>query len=97
MADAAVSVVAALALRGDRLLVERRAAADPDSPGAVRFSAGHVEPGETREEALRREVREELGRRVRYCRKVREADFTGADGVGRRLHYFLGSLSGPPP
>jgi len=53
-------VVAALLLRGGRLLVTRRSAADP--LGAVwEFPGGKVEPGESLAEALRRELKEELG------------------------------------
>lgn len=92
-----MDVVVALVVREGRILVERRSPTDPHSPGAVRFPAGHVEAGESLEEALRREVKEELGRGVSSCRKVREADFEGKDGVSRRLHYFLVTLDGPPP
>ena len=58
-------VVIMLAIRGDRALLGR----NRRRPGA-RFSclAGFVEPGETPEEAVRREVREEAGVR---CGRVR--------------------------
>ena len=58
-------VVIMLAVRGDRVLLGR----NRRRPGA-RFSclAGFVEPGETLEEAVRREVREEAGIR---CGRVR--------------------------
>ncbi len=53
-------VVAAVIRRGDALLVTRR----PDRAGQRgqwEFPGGKVEPGEGEEEALRRELREELG------------------------------------
>ncbi len=53
-------VVAAVVRRGDALLVTRR----PDRPGRRgqwEFPGGKVEPGEGEPEALRRELREELG------------------------------------
>ncbi|HVE14904.1 MAG TPA: NUDIX domain-containing protein, partial [Elusimicrobiota bacterium] len=86
----------AFILRGDRVLVERRDADDEHSPGAYRFPAGHVEPGETLEAALRREVREELDREVAAARPMGRLQFTGADGVHRTLHYFLTQLDADP-
>lgn len=53
-------VVAAVVRRGDAILISRR----PDRPsrrGQWEFPGGKVEPGESEEEALRRELREELG------------------------------------
>jgi 8-oxo-dGTP diphosphatase len=55
-----VRVVAAVVRRGGAILITRR----PDRPGRVgqwEFPGGKVEPGEGEPEALRRELREELG------------------------------------
>jgi len=56
----AIRVVAAVARRGDRILVTRRPDA-PGRPGQWEFPGGKVESGEGEEEALARELREELG------------------------------------
>ena len=53
-------VVAAVIRRGDALLVTRRPDR-PGRPGQWEFPGGKVEPGEPEPEALRRELREELG------------------------------------
>ncbi len=53
-------VVAAVIRRGDALLVTRRPDR-PGQPGQWEFPGGKIEPGEGEEEALRRELREELG------------------------------------
>lgn len=53
-------VVAAVIRRGDALLVTRRPHR-PGRPGQWEFPGGKVEPGEAEPEALRRELREELG------------------------------------
>jgi 8-oxo-dGTP diphosphatase len=53
-------VVAAVIRRGDALLVTRRPDR-PGRPGQWEFPGGKVEAGEGEPEALRRELREELG------------------------------------
>ncbi len=55
-----VRVVAAVVRRGDTLLVTRRPDR-PGRPGQWEFPGGKVEAGEGEREALRRELREELG------------------------------------
>ena len=54
------TVVAALLVDGGRVLACRRRA-DQDHPGKWEFPGGKVEPGESEADALRRELREELG------------------------------------
>ncbi|MEU0673257.1 (deoxy)nucleoside triphosphate pyrophosphohydrolase [Streptomyces sp. NPDC006172] len=53
-------VVAAALLDGDRLLAARRSA-PPELAGRWELPGGKVEPGERSEDALVRELREELG------------------------------------
>lgn len=53
-------VVAAVVRRGDAILVTRRPDR-PGKPGQWEFPGGKVEAGEAEAEALRRELREELG------------------------------------
>jgi 8-oxo-dGTP diphosphatase len=55
-----IRVVAAVIRRGDAILVTRRPDR-PGRPGQWEFPGGKVEPGEAEPEALRRELREELG------------------------------------
>lgn len=58
-----IEVVGAAVLRNGRCLVARRGP-DQDQAGHWEFPGGKVEPGETPQEALARELREELGIRV---------------------------------
>jgi len=52
-----------------RLLVIRRSRSVV-APGAYCFPGGGIEPGETEQEALRREIREELGVDVQPVRRI---------------------------
>jgi len=55
-----VRVVAAVVRRGGRILITRRKD-EAERGGLWEFRGGKVEPGEAEPDALRREIREELG------------------------------------
>lgn len=81
-----VECVAALVLQDGRLLAEERRLTKRVMPSAIALPGGHVEPGEKAEDALRRELHEELGiapLHVEYiCTLLhRSQEF-------RKLHYF---------
>ena len=79
--DAIVAVVT----RGDEVLMIRRGATVPD-PGVWAPISGKIEPRESQEGAVVREVQEEVGLRVRPLRKVWEHESQRSTHL---LHWWL--------
>ena len=69
-------VVGAILLKGDRILVGRRAP-HKSAPGFWEFPGGKVESGELPAQALEREIREELGLRIKSLRTLDGSDTPG--------------------
>lgn len=88
-------VVAAVAIRDGRVLVARRPEGG-DFAGLWEFPGGKVEPGESDEDAIRREIREELGSEVTVGRTVAHHTFEYDDRVVD-LHFLTVRLSGSEP
>lgn len=81
-------VVAALILKKDKLLVCQRTR-HQTMPLKWEFPGGKVEPGEAAEEALRRELQEELGIDAKIGPLVTTIRHTYPGGLGFELHFFL--------
>ena len=81
-----IDCVAVVLVKDHRVLAEKRTQAKKVAPGAVALPGGHVEAGERPEDALPRELREELRivpRRIAYvCTLLHRAQ------EFRTLHYF---------
>lgn len=80
-------VVAALILRGDEVLICQRR---PDQPMALQweFPGGKMEAGETPEQALRRELQEELGIDATIGVRVTHIRHTYRNGGAVDLQFF---------
>lgn len=84
----AANVVAGVLTEGRTFLVEKRRANDEADPGYVEIPGGHVDSNETLEDALKREMREELGVDVERARLVQKSLATATNGESQRIHYF---------
>ena len=71
-----------------KFLVEKRRDDDDADPGLIEIPGGHVDPDETLEDALRREMKEELGIDVEEARLVQKSLYTATNGERQRIHYF---------
>jgi 8-oxo-dGTP diphosphatase len=80
-------VVAALILRADQILICQRR---PDQPMALKweFPGGKIESGETPEQALARELDEELGIQAEISSRVAHTRHTYRSGGAVDLQFF---------
>lgn len=90
-----ILVVAAILIRNGEFLLARRPPGDPLA-GFWEFPGGKTEPGETPEKALSRELREELGVRVRVGEWVADSLITQPRAVIRLQAYFCRLEKGVP-
>ncbi len=82
------NVVAGILTKDGKFLVEKRRDDDDADPGYVEIPGGHVREGESLENALRREMKEELGIEVERMKLVSESLATATNGEKQRIHYF---------
>lgn len=79
----------------NRILLVRRG--NEPSKGLYAFPGGRIEPGETAEQAARREVTEETGLTAgRLCHQE-TLELRSGPSTGYRLYVFFGALDGGIP
>lgn len=93
MADV-VEVVAAVVERDGRYLITRRLEGT-HLAGLWEFPGGKILPGEKPEDALRRELKEELGVEAAVAELMQTVDWT-YPGKSVRLLFFRCALAGEP-
>jgi 8-oxo-dGTP diphosphatase len=84
----AAECVSGILVMDRAVLVEKRRADDDADPGKVLLPGGHVESGESLQQALKREMKEELGIRVEKATPIRVRFYTSSNGERQRIHYF---------
>jgi 8-oxo-dGTP diphosphatase len=84
-----VEVVVGIILNGNKFLVERRSLDEKVDPGIVCLPGGHVRINEGMEEALRRELREELDIEVKGLRFVCKNFYIASNGERQNAYCFL--------
>ena len=84
-----VDVVVGIILNGNKFLVERRRLDEKVDPGIVCLPGGHVKINESKEEALKRELREELGIEVKGLKFVCKNFYVASNGERQNAHCFL--------
>jgi 8-oxo-dGTP diphosphatase len=72
-------VVCALIERDGKLFVAKRADTKSSWPGRYEIIGGHLDPGESLEEGLRREIREEVGADIEIGQLVDAFTYTSQD------------------
>jgi 8-oxo-dGTP diphosphatase len=83
-----VEAVAGIIMDRKKFLVEKRRDDDDADPGFIGVPGGHVEKNETLKDALRREMKEELGIDVTKATFVQRSLYTSTNGERQRIHYF---------
>jgi 8-oxo-dGTP diphosphatase len=84
-----VDVVVGIILNGNKFLVERRSLDEKVDPGIVCLPGGHVRTNESMEEALRRELREELDIEVKGLKFVCKNFYIASNGERQNAYCFL--------
>ncbi len=84
-----VDVVVGIILAGDKFLVERRKTDEKVDPGIVCLPGGHVKAGESLEDALKREMCEELQIEVKESELICKNFYVASNGERQNAYCFL--------
>lgn len=84
-----VDVVVGIILERNKFLVEQRMPDEKLDPGIVCLPGGHVRHGESKEEALIREMREELGIDVKEMKFIGKNFYIASNGERQNSYCYL--------
>lgn len=92
-----MGVVVGIVTKGNKFLVERRRLDEKIDPGIVCLPAGHVDDGEGLEDALKREMMEELGITVKEIQFVCKNFYVASNGEKQHAYcYRIVDYEGEP-
>jgi len=83
-----VNVVVGIIVQGKKFLVERRRMDKKIDPGIICLPAGHVDSGEELEDALKREMLEELGIQVKQMTFVCKNYYVASNGEKQHAYCY---------
>ena len=83
-----IVVVAIIYDDSNRVFVARRAASKAFSPNKFECPGGHLDPGETPEAGLKREVQEEIGCEIKIERIIDAFTYSDEEGFKVELTYL---------
>ena len=84
-----VRVVVGIIVSGNKFLVERRRLDETIDPGIVCLPAGHVEPNEGLEDALKRELMGELGIQVKNMKFLSKNFYVASNGEKQHAYCYI--------
>jgi mutator protein MutT len=84
-----VDVVVGIILKNGRILAEKRKINKKVDPGIVGLLGGHVQQGETKEQALIREMKEELNINIKKFKFISKDFWIASNGEQQNLFYYL--------
>jgi len=91
----AVGVIVGIITKGNKFLVERRKLDETIDPGIICLPAGHVKPNERLDEALKREMMEELGIKVNEMQFVCKNFYIASNGEKQNAYcYYIVAYEG---
>lgn len=84
-----VDVVVGIILKGCKFLVEHRSPDEEVDPDIVCLPGGHVKANESREQALKREMHEELGIDVEGLKFICKSLYIASNGERQNAYCYL--------
>jgi 8-oxo-dGTP pyrophosphatase MutT (NUDIX family) len=84
-----VRVVVGIIVSGNKFLVERRRLDETIDPGIICLPAGHVEANESLEDALKRELIEELGIQVKNMKFLCKNFYMASNGEKQHAYCYI--------